>query len=145
MKWLIATLVAFCLISWADGARAQSLAGSTMDPETVLIASNPDSLVPSTSKGPYYYQSENELRARKLMRGAANMLLCVAEVPNQMFQEAYRTSPVTGVVVGAFKGAWKGVQRLGIGAWEVLTFYHPTKNHYQPYIQPEVVFQEYLH
>jgi hypothetical protein len=32
----------------------------------------------------------------------------VAEIPNQMFQEAYRTSPITGSVVGAWNGLVKG-------------------------------------
>lgn len=99
----------------------------------------------STSKGPYYYENEYELRARKLARGVANVTLCVAEVPNQMFLEAYRSSPVTGAVVGAFKGVVKGSKRFAIGLWEIATFYHPTKNHYRPYIEPEVVFQEYMH
>lgn len=95
--------------------------------------------------GPYYYLSENELRTRKLARGVANVGLCVAEIPNQMFQEAHKTSSVTGSVVGFFKGIGKGTKRLAIGAWEIATFYHPTGNHYQPYVQPEVVFMEYQH
>ncbi|MCL5269759.1 MAG: exosortase system-associated protein, TIGR04073 family [bacterium] len=103
------------------------------------------SIEPSTTKGPYYYQSTSELAARKLARGVANVTLCVAEIPNQMFQEAYRTSPVSGAVVGVWKGVIKGSKRLAIGVWEVATFYCPTKNHYQPYIEPEVVFMEYLH
>jgi len=110
-----------------------------------LISSHPSSASPSTTKGPFYYQSENELRMRKLARGAANIGLCVAEIPNQMFQEAYKTSPVTGIFVGAVKGVVKGAKRLVIGAWEVATFYHPTRNYYAPYVEPEVVFQEYLH
>lgn len=106
----------------------------------------PDStIMPSTTKGPYYDHSENELRARKLARGVANIGLCVAEIPNQAFQEAYKTSPITGTVVGIFKGAWKGAKRLAVGTWEVLTFFHPTKNNYKPYIEPEVVFMEYQH
>lgn len=141
MKWLVAIVLAFCLMSWADEATAAS------DPsrESVLIATTPYSLAPSTTKGPYYYQSENELRARKLSRGLGNVFLCVGEVPNQMFREAYATSPVTGVVVGAFKGVWQGAKRFAIGTWETFTFYHPGKNNYQPYIEPEVVFGEYLH
>lgn len=99
----------------------------------------------STTKGPYYNDSENELRARKLMRGVANVTLCVAEIPNQAFQEAYRTSPVTGAVVGAGKGVYKGLKRFCIGFWEIATFYLPLKNNYQPYIEPEVVFMEYTH
>lgn len=103
-----------------------------------------NSIRPSTSKGPYYEHSENELRARKLARGIANIGLAVAEIPNQAFQEAYRTSPVTGTVVGGAKGVWKGLKRVAIGAWEVVTFFAPINN-YEPYIEPEVVFQEYLH
>lgn len=99
----------------------------------------------STTKGPFYEHSENELRSRKLFRGIANIGLCVAEVPNQAFREAYRTSPITGTVVGAGKGVWKGLKRLAIGTWEVATFYAPMKNNYEPYIQPEVVFMEDLH
>ena len=141
MKWLVAIVLAFCLISWADKATAQDTANN----ESLLIATTPYSLTPSTTKGPFYYQSENELRARKLSRGLANVFLCVGEIPNQMFREAYATTPVTGVVVGAFKGTWRGAKRFAIGTWEVLTFYHPATNHYQPFIEPEVVFQEYLH
>lgn len=99
----------------------------------------------SSTKGPYYYQSESELKAHKLARGLANVTLCVAEIPNQMFREAYRTSPVSGGFVGIFKGVAKGSKRLAIGTWEILTFYFPGNNHYQPYIEPEVVFGEYLH
>lgn len=97
----------------------------------------------SRTKGPYYGLSENELRARKLARGVANVGLCVAEIPNQAFQEAYRTSPITGTVVGAGKGLWKGIKRLAIGTWEIATFYVPGANNYEPYIEPEVVFMEY--
>jgi putative exosortase-associated protein (TIGR04073 family) len=99
----------------------------------------------STTKGPFYEHSEHELRTRKFCRGVANIFLSPAEIPNQAFREAYRTSPVTGTVVGAAKGLWKGAKRVVVGAWEVATFYHPTRNNYQPYIYPEVVFMEDLH
>jgi len=99
----------------------------------------------SSTQGPFYAASENELRSRKLMRGLANIFLSPAEIPNQAFQEAYRTSPVTGAAVGAVKGIGKGLKRAAIGVWEVATFYAPMANNYQPYIEPEVVFMEYIH
>ncbi len=99
----------------------------------------------NATQGPYYAHSENELRARKLARGFANIFLCVGEIPNQMFQEAYRTSPISGSVVGLGRGVIKGAKRLAIGTWEVATFYLPGRTQYQPYIEPEVVFQEYLY
>jgi putative exosortase-associated protein (TIGR04073 family) len=114
-------------------------------PDDTLITTTPDSLTPSTTKGPFYHVSENELRSRKFFRGLGNVFLAVGEVPNQMFLESYRTSPVTGMVVGAGKGLWMGAKRIMVGSWEIVTFFHPGKNHYQPYIQPEVVFQDYLH
>jgi putative exosortase-associated protein (TIGR04073 family) len=111
----------------------------------LLIATDEMSVVPSSTKGPYYGQSEGEKRFRKLIRGFANVTLCIAEVPNQAFQQAYRTSPVTGFVIGAWKGFIKGGKRFLVGWWEMFTFYHPTGNQYEPIIQPEVIFQEYRH
>ena len=99
----------------------------------------------STTKGPQYGFSEGELRARKLARGFANVTLAVAEIPNQGFREAYRTSPVTGFVIGAGKGVYKGLKRFVIGFWEMATFYAPLENKYEPYIEPEVVFMEYIY
>ncbi len=135
MKPILMVLLVCALVS-GTVARAQGGAA---------IASSRETIQPSTTKGPYYAQSDAELRMRKLARGCANMLLCPAEIPNQMFQEAYKTSPVTGVVVGFFKGIAKGAVRLAVGAWEVATFYFPGNNNYQPIVDPEVVFQEYLH
>ena len=83
------------------------------------------------------------MRARKLARGFANVILSVSEIPNQAFREAYRTSPVTGGVVGAGKGVVKGAKRFVIGFWEMATFYLPMKSNYKPIIEPEIVFMEY--
>jgi putative exosortase-associated protein (TIGR04073 family) len=99
----------------------------------------------STTKGPYYSQNLYELKARKFMRGVANVTLCPAEIPNQMFREAYKSSPGSGAFVGIFKGIWKGTQRFAIGTWEIVTFYYPGNNNYQPFIQPEVVFMDESH
>jgi putative exosortase-associated protein (TIGR04073 family) len=110
-----------------------------------MMASDPMSLMPSSTKGPFYGQSEGEKKMRKLVRGFANVTLCLAEIPNQAFQEAYRTSPVTGTIVGAAKGVVKGGKRFLVGLWEMATFYHPTGTNYEPVIEPEVVFQEFQH
>ncbi|MCE5229150.1 exosortase system-associated protein, TIGR04073 family [bacterium] len=132
----ILMILLVCAISWSSVARAQ---------DYIEPGGAPYVLEPSNTKGPFYGQSEAELRARKFARGLANVVLCPAEIPNQIFQEAYKTSPVTGIVVGFFKGIAKGGSRLAIGTWEIFTFYFPGTNNYQPYIEPEVVFQEYLH
>ena len=131
--------------AWAFAMGFSTAPVAQADEELVLNSTQPSSLTPSTTKGPYYLHSENELRMRKFVRGVANIGLSVGEIPNQMFQEAYKTSPVTGIAVGAVKGVIKGAKRVVVGVWEIATFYHPTNNHYQPYIEPEVVFMEYLH
>jgi putative exosortase-associated protein (TIGR04073 family) len=100
---------------------------------------------PSMTKGPFYDESSAELKARKLARGFCNVTMCLAEIPNGMFQEAYRTSPVTGSVIGFGKGLVKGSKRFAIGLWEMVTFYSPGRTNYEPYIEPEVIFQDYLH
>jgi putative exosortase-associated protein (TIGR04073 family) len=120
-------------------------AATAAEEDSVLITSTPNARVNTSTKGPFYDYSEGELRMRKFARGVANVFLCVAEIPNQMFKEAYRTSPVTGVVVGAGKGVVAAGKRLAIGLWETVTFFNPGTNHYQPLIEPEVVLQEYLH
>jgi putative exosortase-associated protein (TIGR04073 family) len=102
-------------------------------------------LRPSGTRGPLFHQSTAELKARKLARGVVNVVTCVAEVPNQMFKEAYRTSPVTGSVVGAWEGLKMAGKRLAIGLWEVATFYAPMKSNYQPIVEPELIFGDYLH
>jgi len=129
-------------------AMAQAAPSGAVKPDiAVKVTATPNRLGDayySTTKGPYYYQNEYELRARKLMRGVANVVLCPAEIPNQMFREAYQSSPVTGGIVGIWKGVCKGGKRLVMGTWEILTFYYPANNHYQPFIEPEVVFMEYI-
>lgn len=139
MKWMAVIALAAVATTFASTAHAQDYEDMEMAVES------PYSLTPSETKGPFYEHSAAEMRTRKLCRGLANIFLCVGEVPNQMFQEVYRTSPVTGSVVGFFKGLGKGAQRLVVGTWETLTFYHPAPDNYQPIVEPEVVFQEYLH
>lgn len=140
-------LMVLGLLAWTGLAGAA--AGPAISGEVeVKVAPAPvgtGDIYASTTKGPYYYHNEYELKARKLVRGVCNIVLCPAEVPNQMFREAYKSSPVPGAFVGFFKGIVKGTKRLAIGTWEVATFYFPGSNHYQPYIDPEVVMMEYMH
>jgi len=147
LKFISGTLI---LLAWAVCVQATEVTVpvkvTPVIPALPVDATVPhdDNFYTSSTKGPFYDQSLHELKARKLARGVANVTLCVAEIPNQMFQEAYKTSPVSGAVVGIWLGVKKGSARLAIGLWEIATFYHPGKNNYQPYIEPEVVFEEYL-
>jgi putative exosortase-associated protein (TIGR04073 family) len=120
-------------------------AESNSSGKLVLGLDQPHSIGPSTTKGPYYHQSEAEQRCRKMFRGFANIFFSIAEIPNQMFREAYSTSPVCGATVGAFKGVGKGAQRIVVGLIEVVTFFHPLGKNYEPIIEPEVVFMDENH
>lgn len=146
VKRVLSLLTLLAVLAMSPAAMAaKPLHDSITDDGPVLIATTPYSLTPTSTKGPFYYQSENELRMRKFVRGVANIGLSVGEIPNQIFQDAYATSPVTGIFTGTVKGVLKGAKRIAVGAWEVVTFYHPGTNYYAPLVEPEVVFQEYIH
>lgn len=145
---MVLALLALAPAAWSAEVKAEAKADEKITGSAVhgkVTVSEPRVVYSSTTKGPFYYQNTYELRARKLARGVANVVLCPAEIPNQMFREAYQSSPVTGSVVGFFKGLAKGGKRLVMGTWEIVTFYNPGGNHYQPYVEPEVVFMEYVH
>lgn len=148
-SWKIGLLF-LALFAWAAAGSAEekTAGGDVTGSQVTAKPSNMERLGDvqvSSTKGPFYYHNEYELRCRKLARGLANVVLCPAEVPNQMFREAYKSSPIGGAVVGACKGVYKGFKRLAIGTWEVVTFYYPANNNYQPFIEPEIVFMEYVH
>lgn len=135
MLRIIFALVVVAMLTWA----VPSVLAAEMADESSGQRSDQVYVSRSGTKGPFYHINETEKRVRKLCRGVANVTLCAAEVPVQMFRESYRSSPITGSITGAGKGVVKGAQRLVVGCWEIVTFYHPMKNDYAPYIEPEIV------
>lgn len=131
---MMLALMALMLVLAAGSASAQN--------EPLIL--DQEVYVPTPGRGPFYGITENDLRARKLARGVANVVFCIAEIPNQMMQEAHRTTVVTGSLVGAFKGTGRAVQRFAIGLWEVATFFHPGSTNYEPFIEPEIVMMEWV-
>ena len=142
MKKMLVLLTAVIIMLAAGSAQAGDSNGSG---KLQLGLDQPHSITPSTTKGPYYHQSVSERRGRKMSRGLANVLFSIAEVPNQMFREAYATSPVCGATVGVFKGVERGAQRLVVGFIEIVTFFHPLGKNYEPIIEPEVVLMDANH
>lgn len=140
MKSTQRILTLACLATAFAGAPLARAQGQATAAAPVVVVDAPA----RSGGGPFINRSENELRSRKFFRGLANVTLAIFEVPNQAMQEAYRTSPVTGTVVGIGKGVVKGAKRFGVGLFEMATFYAPI-NRYQPYVEPEVVFMEHLH
>jgi len=93
-------------------------------------------------RGPLYKHSVAAKSTRKLWRGIGNLAFGWAEIPQQIFKDAYNTDPFTGVFTGIYKGGKKGLKRTGIGAWEIVTFALPCNREYRPYIEPEFVLMD---
>ncbi len=58
----------------------------------------------------------------KAGRGLVNVLTCWIEIPKQMDQGRREENPVTGLGMGAVRGVGLTVLRLGVGAYETVTF-----------------------
>ena len=80
---------------------------------------------------------------RKLFRGVHNVCFGWVEVPKNIIIEGVKTDPFTGTIVGTVLGAVKTVERTGVGAIEVLTFWHEWPKEYGPIIEPEYVLDDF--
>lgn len=70
----------------------------------------------------------------KVGRGLTNVVTCFLEIPKGIFQGTQEENPVVGAATGLVKGAWLGVTRLVVGAYETLTFPLPyPKGYASPY------------
>ena len=76
--------------------------------------------------------------ARKLGRGGANVLFSFTEIPLTMMDVSQDHGPVAGVTWGMVQGVGSTVERMLVGALEVVTF-SPLfpKVGYGPMVQPE--------
>ena len=86
---------------------------------------------------PLYAQDYNALR--KFGRGASNILLGLTEIPRQMGITREESGNVAGIFYGTLKGLLYTAGRMGVGIYEVVTFFIPP---YKPVIKPEFVFTE---
>lgn len=80
--------------------------------------------------------------ARKLGRGAGNLLLGWMEIPHQMDKSVRQTDPATGILIGVPRGVFYAVDRTLIGVFEVVTFPSPRPGNYDPIIRPEFLTAE---
>lgn len=86
--------------------------------------------------------SQSSAMLHKLGRGVVNLFTGVVEVPKAMAREWKRTDPVTGTVVGFFKGVGWGWTRTMTGAYEIATFPFPVPPGYEPIMEPEFVLTD---
>jgi len=90
--------------------------------------------------GPLYHVSYGAKRTRKLIRGAHNVIFGWIEIPKTIMNETVMVDPLTGFVTGFVQGTAKGIERTGVGAVEILTFWHEWPREYRPLIEPEYVW-----
>src|SRR5689334_3607240 len=81
-----------------------------------------------------------EKMAFKLVRGVANVVTSVGEIPKQTYLMV-RDRDGIGYVVGPLKGLGMAVYRLIAGVTETVFFAVPQPGYYDPLIQPEYVWQ----
>ena len=70
----------------------------------------------------------------KAGRGVSNVLTCWIEIPKNFHLGTQENNPVTGAAWGLVKGFGLAATRLGVGAYEALTFPIPyPKGYASPY------------
>ncbi len=70
----------------------------------------------------------------KAGRGVVNVLTCWIEIPKQLHLGSQEDNPVSGVGMGIAKGVSLTVLRVGVGAYEAVTFALPyPKGYISPY------------
>jgi putative exosortase-associated protein (TIGR04073 family) len=94
------------------------------------------------ARGPFYDESVPARSGRKLLRGLNNTVFFWVEVPKEISRDWQNVDPLSGVVTGTGRGIFKGVQRLGAGLYEVVTFPIDVPAKYQPVVYPETPMED---
>jgi putative exosortase-associated protein (TIGR04073 family) len=86
--------------------------------------------------------------AKKLYRGAVNILTAPIEVPKQARAYWIKGAQITPHILawiasGTVWGVVQTVKRAGSGIWDVVTFPFEKPEKYEPLLQPDYVFQEW--
>lgn len=90
--------------------------------------------------GPLYFISRGASKTGKLFRGVHNVLFGWVEIPKTIMLDTAYVDPFTGFFTGLVHGSARTVERTGVGAVEILTFWHEWPYEYQPIIMPEYVW-----
>lgn len=78
--------------------------------------------------------------ARKLGRGAANVLTAPLEVARIMQLTGEREGGMASLTVGVMQGFKAFAVREAVGLFEVVTFFTPFPNGFMPLVRPEFVY-----
>jgi putative exosortase-associated protein (TIGR04073 family) len=85
-------------------------------------------------------QSIMEGPIKKLSRGVANILTGPGEMFRLTSMVGRRDGYIAASTVGIAQGLWRTLLREVAGVYEVLTFWGPIPEDYQPLIMPEFVY-----
>ena len=81
-------------------------------------------------------------RGQKALRGAANLTLGLfIEWPKMICYEAREQGPLVGIPAGFLAGFGLGLMRMGVGAYELVTFPIPIPDDYRPILSPRYPFE----
>jgi len=80
--------------------------------------------------------------SRKIVRGVSNATLGWWELPKQVYKTFHEDGVAMGLSAGTLKGVGMTLVRTLSGVGEVLTFPFPYPGFYDPYFEPEFVWQK---
>ncbi|MDD5560400.1 exosortase system-associated protein, TIGR04073 family [Candidatus Methylomirabilis sp.] len=81
-------------------------------------------------------------RGQKALRGAANLTLGLfIEWPKMICYEAREQGPLLGIPSGFLAGFGLGLMRMGVGAYELVTFPVAIPDDYRPILSPRYPFE----
>jgi len=79
---------------------------------------------------------------RKLGRGLANFGTGILELPYNVVDVAEEEGYLAAVTYGVVKGIAMSLLRMGVGAYETVTFLIPLPWRYEPILEPEFMMSE---
>ena len=80
--------------------------------------------------------------SEKLVRGVSNAATGWVELPKQIVLTFQNDGVTKGIFVGPLKGLGMTIVRTVSGVAEIVTFFHPAPGFYEPYFEPEFVWQK---
>lgn len=113
---------------------------SVVAPMPEAIPTKVEEYAAPESGGPLYFASAGAPKTRKLFRGIHNVLFGWIEIPKTIMMDTVFIDPFTGFFSGLVNGTARTVERTGVGALEIVTFWHEWPYEYQPIIMPEYVW-----
>ncbi len=86
-------------------------------------------------------QDITDAMANKMVRGMANILTGWMELPKQVYETYKEEGLGMSMTVGPVKGIGMMLVRTVAGVGETATFFSPYPGFYDPYFEPEYVWQ----